>query len=91
AAHRRAPDLRDRLDRVRAGPHRPALDAYRLSLRAAVEDHLAAGGRPRNPDHLLFHLVHLTNNRLGVRPVEEAVLARWIHAEQHAAPTRGAC
>ncbi|MFE2305838.1 thiopeptide-type bacteriocin biosynthesis protein [Streptomyces sp. NPDC059411] len=80
AARRAGPDLRRLLDLVREGPYRRVHDEYRLGLRVLLEQHRAAG-IPRTGPHLLFHLIHLTNNRLGVKPTEEAVLARWIRAE----------
>ncbi|MEW1633388.1 thiopeptide-type bacteriocin biosynthesis protein [Streptomyces sp. NPDC093801] len=89
AARRLAPDLRRLLAQVRGGPYRGVHDAYGLGLRDLLARHRAAG-IPRTGPHLLFHLIHLTNNRLGVTPAEEAVLARWIRAEYGAGASHDA-
>ena len=54
-------------------------DAYLGALAHALS---AAGRLPgsRLPPHLLFHHIHLTNNRLGVTTREEAVIAEVIRA-----------
>ncbi|MFF7637521.1 thiopeptide-type bacteriocin biosynthesis protein [Kitasatospora sp. NPDC008050] len=69
AARAEAP-LRARTTAIRQGPHSPALLDYQRALRDRLA-HPAA----RTPAHLLFHYVHLMNNRLGVKPIEEAVIA----------------
>lgn len=89
AARRISPDLRRLLALVRGGPYRSVHEEYRLGLRVLLEQHRAAG-IPRTAPHLLFHLIHLTNNRLGVRPTEEAVLARWVRAEYGAGASHDA-
>ncbi|MFJ2897783.1 thiopeptide-type bacteriocin biosynthesis protein [Streptomyces sp. NPDC087218] len=81
AARRVAPGLRHRLACVQDGPHAPALAEYRHSLRRALAGYRAAA-IPLTAPYLLFHLVHLTNNRLGIKPSEEAVLARWLQYER---------
>ncbi|MFE2145517.1 thiopeptide-type bacteriocin biosynthesis protein [Streptomyces sp. NPDC059456] len=48
-------------------------DAYRRELSSPARTHI-----PRTDSFLLFHHIHLMNNRLGVVPSEEAQLARFL-------------
>ena len=54
----------------------PLLATWREALeRAAREFRAAAERRPRD---LAFHMIHLMNNRLGVKPLEEAYFATLL-------------
>lgn len=80
ATRARAAALAPRLRAPIADVGEPApLVAYRDALTAQLDDHgPAAGGR--TAPHLLFHQIHLTNNRLGIAPHQEAVLAEALVA-----------
>lgn len=57
----------------------PALAGYHdaLARQLAAARHTEIN---RAPSHLLFHQIHLTNNRLGIAPHQEAVLAEALVA-----------
>lgn len=74
----------------------PAVAAWRLRWSAAMANYLrqaSAAGLPRTLGHLMFHQIHMTLNRLGILPREEAVLGiiasacPW-HAPQQGTPDR---
>ena len=52
---------------------------YVQAVHRYLDDAARVTSRPAHA--LLFHQVHMTNNRLGVTPVEESVLARALHEE----------
>jgi thiopeptide-type bacteriocin biosynthesis protein len=54
---------------------RPAVAQYIAELEV-TRQMIQAGGLTGSAVHWLFHLVHLTNNRVGVSPPEESALAR---------------
>ena len=86
AVRARAAELAPRLSGAVTGLlGSPALNSYREALAAQ----LAVASDPeiaRAPTHLLFHQIHLTNNRLGIAPHQEAVLAEALVAADGADP-----
>lgn len=65
----------------------PLVADYRAALRTCRADLLTAGV-PVLPGQAAFQQVHLTNNRLGIPPAEEAYLARLL-LEIDASPSSG--
>lgn len=74
AAYRAGRRLIEAAARVDPSPS----DGYAVALDRA----LFRSGATRSPLHLLFHHVHLTNNRLGVTPREEAVIAEVLRTQR---------
>ena len=78
ATRARAAGLAPRLaDAVGGVIDAPALRSYRDALAGQLTAALRSGV-DRTPAHLLFHQIHLTNNRLGIAPHQEAVLAEAL-------------
>ncbi|KOU36488.1 thiopeptide-type bacteriocin biosynthesis protein [Streptomyces sp. WM6378] len=75
AADRNREALEARYRIVHNGPHAHAIREYTDLLRETL--HTPFAERLTVP-HLLFHFVHLMNNRLGLRPAEEALVAELL-------------
>jgi hypothetical protein len=80
------PTLRDRISRAGAVVRDTGVAARlaaHVELTCEVIDRAAAGGVPVARDRLLFHHLHMTMNRFGFSPGEEALLGLLA---RHAAP-----
>ncbi len=70
----------EQLDEVTRWPFLPGLlTTYHDALRGYAAN-LAASGVASTPTEAVLHHVHLTNNRLGIPPAEEGLLARLLLA-----------
>jgi len=68
---------------LREGIHQLRHDAAyeRLERHVALMAECLTGSRMitgRQPANLLFHMAHMNNNRLGIKPIEEAVIAEVL-------------
>jgi thiopeptide-type bacteriocin biosynthesis protein len=54
--------------------------AYSRAARAILQSVIAAPDAVAGAEHYAFHVIHLMNNRLGVRVIEEAWLSHFLAA-----------
>ncbi|MGY5036294.1 thiopeptide-type bacteriocin biosynthesis protein [Streptomyces sp. 900116325] len=81
AAKKSAPAVVRRMEGITKGSDYECLERYiSVLFRQMVDPRSTAtpGNQPRQPANLLFHAVHMNNNRLGIKPFEEAVIAEIL-------------
>ncbi|ANB62154.1 thiopeptide-type bacteriocin biosynthesis protein [Anoxybacteroides amylolyticum] len=74
---------------IEQGYHRMNFKNYANSLKSVIDRISAVNGEKKTSD-LLFHYMHMMNNRLGIWPIEEAYLAALLKVVYMNQPIQGA-
>jgi thiopeptide-type bacteriocin biosynthesis protein len=69
--------------------HHMNFEKYGKLLKSVI-DRINAVNMDKTPEDLLFHYIHMMNNRLGIWPVEEAYLAALLNSFYMNQPMQGA-